>query len=130
MKITPDIPVPQSILEASIYVDDLDAAERFYGEVLGLEKIQRVADRHVFYRVGTSVLLVFNPDLTEQPSGNPDLPVPPHGSRGPGHVCLALSRSQIEMTSRPSTPEWAGSALLSNRCPAMACRCALPYRYC
>ena len=47
-------------------------------------------NRHVFYRVGDSVLLLFNPDETEKPPGNPDLPVPPHGARGAGHVCLTL----------------------------------------
>ena len=96
MKITPDIPQPAGILEAALYVDDLDEAERFYGDVLTLEKIQRVADRHVFYRVGPSVLLLFNAQETEQPPTNPDLPVPPHGARGPGHVCLTLTRAQID----------------------------------
>ena len=95
MKITKGIPAPSAILEAALYVNDLNAAERFYGEVLGLERIQRVADRHVFYRVGDSVLLLFNPDQTEQPPTNPDLPVPPHGARGPGHVCLVLTQDEI-----------------------------------
>ena len=95
MKITPDIPAPLGILEAALYVDDLDAAEQFYGEVLALEKIQRVTDRHVFYRVGTTVLLIFNADETRKPPLNPDLPVPPHGARGPGHVCLSMPRDQI-----------------------------------
>ncbi len=97
MKVTPDIPAPSGILEAALYVDDLDAAEQFYGEILALEKIQRVADRHVFFRVGGSVLLLFNADETEKPPGNPDLPVPPHGARGPGHVCLILTRDQIHV---------------------------------
>lgn len=96
MKLTPDIPIPSAVLEAALYVDDLDAAEKFYGEVLALEPIQRVANRHVFYRVGQSVLLIFNPDETEQPPGSPDLPVPPHGSRGSGHVCLVLTRDEIQ----------------------------------
>ncbi len=95
MKLTPGIPTPKAILEAALYVDDLDAAEQFYGEVLGLERIQRITDRHVFYRIGGSVLLLFNPDQTEQPPGNPDLPVPPHGTRGAGHVCLVLTRDEI-----------------------------------
>lgn len=97
MKVTPQTPVPSAILEAALYVDDLDAAERFYGETLGLERIQRVAERHVFYRVGGSVLLLFNADETEQPPRNPDLPVPPHGARGAGHVCLVLTRDEIEV---------------------------------
>ncbi len=95
MKVTPDIPAPSAILEAALYVDDLDAAEDFYGELLGLEKIQRVTDRHVFFRIGGSVLLIFNADESEKPPGNPDLPVPPHGARGPGHVCLVLTRDEI-----------------------------------
>ncbi len=95
MKVTPDIPAPSAILEAALYVDDLDAAEDFYGQILGLEKIQRVTDRHVFYRIGGSVLLLFNADETEKPPGNPDLPVPAHGARGPSHVCLVLTRDEI-----------------------------------
>ncbi|MEX0307685.1 MAG: VOC family protein [Ruegeria sp.] len=95
MKVTPDIPTPSAILEAALYVDDLDAAEDFYGQILGLEKIQRVTDRHVFYRIGESVLLLFNADETEKPPGNPDLPVPPHGARGPGHICVVLTRDEI-----------------------------------
>ncbi|MTH98487.1 VOC family protein [Roseibium sp. RKSG952] len=95
MKVTPEIPTPSAILEAALYVDDLDAAERFYGEILGLTRIQRVEDRHVFYRVGGAVLLLFNPEQTEQPPSNPDLPVPPHGARGAGHVCLVLTRDEI-----------------------------------
>ncbi len=95
MKVTPDIPAPSAILEAALYVDDLDAAEDFYGQILGLEKIQRATNRHVFYRIGGSVLLLFIADETEKPSSNPELPVPPHGARGPGHVCLVLTRDEI-----------------------------------
>ena len=95
MKVAAEIPAPAGVLEAALYVEDLEAAEKFYGGVLGLEQIQRVNDRHVFFRVGGSVLLLFNPDQTEQPSGNPDLPVPPHGARGAGHVCLILNRDEI-----------------------------------
>ncbi|UWR04802.1 VOC family protein [Ruegeria conchae] len=95
MKVTPDIPAPSAILEAALYVDDLDAAEDFYGQILGLEKIQRATNRHVFYRIGGSVLLLFIADETEKPPSNPELPVPPHGARGPGHVCLVLTRDEI-----------------------------------
>ena len=86
----PPAPSPPHLLEAAVYCPDLDAAESFYGGVMGLQRIVRVQDRHVFYRVGAGVLLIFNPDLTVEPPGNPDLPVPPHGARGPGHVCLAM----------------------------------------
>ena len=88
-------PAPEAILESAIYVDDLDAARGFYGDLIGLTPFQTVEGRHIFFRVGTSVLLVFNPDATERPTKNPRLPVPPHGARGPGHVCFTLTRDEI-----------------------------------
>lgn len=79
-----------AILETALYVDDLDAAERFYGGVLGLETISRAGNRHIFFRCGPGVLLLFNPDETEIPSPPGALPVPTHGARGPGHACFRL----------------------------------------
>lgn len=87
---------PDAILEAALYAEDLDAAEAFYGGLLGLERLVRVADRHVFYRVGDGVLLIFNPDETCKPPDNPDLPVPPHGATGPGHVCFAVEGPALD----------------------------------
>lgn len=85
------------ILETAIYVDDIDAAEVFYGGLLGLERIVRVANRHVFYRCGGSgILLVFNPEETREPPQNPAMPVPPHGQTGAGHVCFALGADALE----------------------------------
>ncbi len=92
----PQAAPPPGLLEAAVYVEDLDSAEAFYGGVLALERIARVGDRHVFYRVGTGVLLVFNPAETVKPPGNPDMPVPPHGSRGEGHVCLAMPGAALD----------------------------------
>ena len=92
----PSAAPPDAILEAALYAENLDAAERFYGGLLGLERLIRVADRHVFYRVGQAVLLIFNPAETCKPPDNPDLPVPPHGASGPGHVCLAVDASALD----------------------------------
>jgi len=83
------------VLEAALYAPDLDQAEAFYGDTLGLEKITRVADRHVFFKVGQTVLLIFNPDRTEVANQNAPLPVPPHGARGPGHVCFGASSEDM-----------------------------------
>lgn len=92
----PPAPAPGAILETALYVDNLDAATAFYEGLLGLEAFQTVEGRHVFFRLDHSVLLVFNPMATEQPSTNPRPPVPPHGARGQGHVCFAMPRNQIE----------------------------------
>ncbi|MBN8630736.1 MAG: VOC family protein [Rhodobacterales bacterium] len=86
---------PEAILETALYAADLVAAKAFYGEVLRLSVIAEVPGRHVFFRVGKGVLLVFNPDATEVPSANPALPVPVHGARGAGHVCFAATREEI-----------------------------------
>ncbi|RIK85309.1 MAG: glyoxalase/bleomycin resistance/extradiol dioxygenase family protein [Hyphomicrobiales bacterium] len=87
---------PSGILESALYVDDLDAAEAFYGGVLGLERIGRVANRHVFFRCGDGVLLLFNPAETAKPP-KPDarLPVPPHGTTGQGHLCFRATADEI-----------------------------------
>ncbi|MGR3461224.1 MAG: VOC family protein [Roseovarius sp.] len=91
-----DLPAAPAILEAALYAADLDAAERFYGGVLGLERIVRAGARHVFYRVGGGVLLIFNPEETAKPPGASDLPVPPHGARGPGHFCFAVEGAAMD----------------------------------
>ncbi|WP_407492873.1 VOC family protein [Pseudooceanicola sp. MF1-13] len=90
-----DKPKIEGLLEAALYAEDLDAAERFYGGVLGLEQIARVEERHVFYRVGQMVLLIFNPTQTVLGSTSTQMPVPAHGAHGQGHLCFRASAPQI-----------------------------------
>jgi catechol 2,3-dioxygenase-like lactoylglutathione lyase family enzyme len=88
---------PAAILESALYVDDLDKAEAFYGEVLGLTRIAKAEGRHVFFRCGDGVLLLFNADATEiPPPADARLPVPPHGARGSGHLCFRAAGEEIE----------------------------------
>lgn len=89
-------PPVDGILEAALYAPDLDAAEHFYGRLLGLERLQRNGNRHVFYAVGRTVLLIFNPAATEIPLTKPGLPVPTHGARGPGHVCFSVPPGRMD----------------------------------
>lgn len=86
---------PPAILEAALYADDLGAAEAFYGEVLGLERVLRKEGAHVFFRCEGTILLIFDPKATEDQGDGP-LPVPPHGARGQGHLCLAATGAEIE----------------------------------
>ncbi len=83
------------ILETILYADDLDAAEGFYSDLLGLEKIARAGRRHVFFKCGDQVLLIFNPAETMKPPAPGALPVPPHGAVGPGHICFKASAEEI-----------------------------------
>ena len=87
---------PFAILESALYVTDLDTAETFYREVLGLGVIVRVEGRHVFFRCGNGVLLLFNAEATRQPpASDARLPVPPHGAVGQGHLCFAATADEI-----------------------------------
>jgi catechol 2,3-dioxygenase-like lactoylglutathione lyase family enzyme len=88
--------IPTGILETVLYVKDLAAAERFYRDVLGLAPFAKVASRHLFYRCGDQVLLIFNPDTTKVPPAPGALPVPPHGMDGEGHVCFRASSAEID----------------------------------
>ena len=69
--------------EAALYVEDLAAAERFWRRI-GLQVVGRSPGRHVFFRAGRDLLLVFDAAATREPGGG----VPPHGAEGPGHVAL------------------------------------------
>jgi catechol 2,3-dioxygenase-like lactoylglutathione lyase family enzyme len=88
---------PSAILESALYVTDLDAAERFYGTVIGLERIGAVEGRHVFFRCGTGILLLFDAEATRQPPPpGATLPVPPHGAAGEGHLCFSADAEEID----------------------------------
>jgi catechol 2,3-dioxygenase-like lactoylglutathione lyase family enzyme len=82
------------ILETALYAHDLVAARHFYEHVLGLECYAVEEGRHVFFKCGDQMLLIFDPRATAQPRGT--LPVPPHGARGPGHICFRASSSEFD----------------------------------
>lgn len=86
----------EGMLETALYAKDLDKAEAFYEGVLGLAKITRAANRHVFFRCGQGVLLIFNPDETMKPPAADALQVPPHGTKGQGHACFRVSGKNID----------------------------------
>ena len=74
------------VLETCLYVDNLQAAKEFYTRVLGLELFSEAVGRHVFFRHGTGVFLLFDSRATRRPGGM----VPAHGAEGAGHVALAM----------------------------------------
>jgi catechol 2,3-dioxygenase-like lactoylglutathione lyase family enzyme len=82
----------RNLVETSVYVDDLDRAERFYRDVLGLAPIGKEAGRHVFFRVGDAdVLLLFRADETLR-----GLTLPAHGARGPGHFAFGVDAGTLD----------------------------------
>lgn len=97
----PDRPAPPArILETALYAADLDAAEAFYGGLLGLERAARLDGRHVFFRCGAGMLLVFDPEATRRPAAPGALPVPVHGATGAGHVAFAATAAELDALAR------------------------------
>lgn len=70
------------IHEAALYVTDLDAAERFWRRI-GLQVVGKRPGRHVFFRAGRDMLLVFDAEASRE-GGE----VPAHGTEGAGHVAM------------------------------------------
>ena len=82
----------QAVVETAIYVDDLQAAETFYGTVLGLPVIGTEPGRHVFFQVGEgNVLLAFLAEATLKGDQ-----LPPHGASGPGHFALGIEAESFD----------------------------------
>ena len=80
------------LVETGIYADDLDQAEQFYRDVLGLMLLGKEAGRHVFFQVGDrSMLLVFRPEATLRGDH-----LPAHGARGPGHFALGIAAEDLD----------------------------------
>lgn len=113
----------KGILETSLYANNLKAAENFYRTLPGLQFVSKETNRHLFFRCGESMLLIFNPLST-----SPGNEIPAHGSSGPGHVAFSInpgsttlwkrffSENSIEIESEVTWPN--GSVSLYFRDPA------------
>ena len=84
-------PPPNFVLETGLYARDLEATEPFYRTVLGLDVLFREEGRHVFFRCGLGVVLLFNPEATRN-----DGTLPAHGTEGDGHVAFAVDAGQLD----------------------------------
>ncbi len=90
-------PVPEMVLESSLYVSNLKRASAFYQDVLGLRFLSAFeGGRGVAMTVGPSVLLLFLAEETLK-GGT----IPAHGTRGPGHVAFRVSEEEM-----PRWREW------------------------
>ena len=84
-------PQIQRILETSLYAEDLGQVELFYTTVLGLKLFAKEPERHVFFKCGDQMLLIFNPYKTSK-----ETEVAPHGATGPGHVAFAVPMTELD----------------------------------
>ncbi len=75
----------KQIKETCIYASDLDAIEKFYVDILGLELISKKPGRHVFFKIGQDVLLFFIPEVTKE-----EEKLPPHYAYGNQHIAFEV----------------------------------------
>ncbi len=79
------------ILETCLYAENLSEAEAFYSKFPGIDLVSKEKDRHVFFRCGSSMLLIFNPKHTANEQTDVDgQAIPLHGASGAGHVAFSI----------------------------------------
>lgn len=84
------------ILETAVYVDDMAAANAFYGEILGLERMLST-DRLVAYNVAPAeVLLVFQRGQTHDDTRTQGGVIPGHHGEGPAHFAFRIAREDVD----------------------------------
>ncbi|MCH8905051.1 MAG: VOC family protein [Bacteroidetes bacterium] len=79
------------IKETGIYVMDLERTKAFYHGLLNLDIISEESGRHIFFRVGTSVLLCFIAEATKM-----DKELPAHYGTGEQHYAFEVNQEDYE----------------------------------
>lgn len=89
---------PVGVLESVLSASDLDAVLPFYRDIVGLPLHSSEPGRHLFFRCGSSMVLIFNPAATESQTVRiGDAVIPRHGSRGPGHLCFRIPDHDVDV---------------------------------
>lgn len=89
------MPTLTSVLETSLYVDDLDRASRFYEQTFGLTRIEG-DHRFRAYSVGArSVLLLFKRGASNRVTQLPEGTLGPHDGSGPLHLAFSISAEDL-----------------------------------
>jgi catechol 2,3-dioxygenase-like lactoylglutathione lyase family enzyme len=91
------MPALNGVVETAMYVQDMNRAEKFYEEILGLRRVGGADDRFRAYDVaGRSILLLFQQGTTSEPLRLPGGVIPPHDGSGHNHFAFAIAKSELE----------------------------------
>lgn len=82
------------IVETCINVAEINRAREFYQLVFNFEAMVS-DDRFCALRAGTDVLLLFTQAGSNVPVAIPGGIIPPHETRGPGHLAFAISSDAL-----------------------------------
>lgn len=80
-----------SILESSLYVEDLDRAAGFYERVMGLSTLYSDERMRAYNVNGANILLLFLRGATTQPVQTGGGLIPPHDATGQIHLAFAIA---------------------------------------
>jgi catechol-2,3-dioxygenase len=80
------------VKETCLYIHDLEKAKEFYHHLLELPIINYQPTKHLFLRVGQSVLLLFNPEDSKT-----KLSPPPHYGSGHQHFAFEVKRENYAL---------------------------------
>jgi catechol 2,3-dioxygenase-like lactoylglutathione lyase family enzyme len=80
------------IKETCLYVSDLEKAKSFYQDVLELPLIGYLPGKHLFFKAGSSVLLLFNPEDSKTKKSPPA-----HYGGGKQHFAFEVRLSDYEL---------------------------------
>jgi catechol-2,3-dioxygenase len=83
---------PTHIFETSLYSTNLERSENFYSNILNLQLVTKKEGRHLFYKLDSGKLLIFNPEQTKIDNGK----VPPHGATGSIHIAFGIKGEEYE----------------------------------
>ncbi len=89
------MPAVTHILEAALYVADLDRSEAFYCRLFGFESFLRDHRMAALGVPGHSVLLLFRLGASTEPSPTPFGTIPPHDGRGVQHMAFAIPEAAL-----------------------------------
>ncbi len=85
------------VIETALYTDDLDAMQMFYQDKLGLELISGTKGRSLFFKIGRTMLIIFDRSYTEDQNitvnGNF---IPSHATHGRGHIAFEAAEGDYE----------------------------------
>ena len=85
------------VIETALYTDDLDAMQDFYHNKLGLNLISGTKGRSLFFKIGRTMLIIFDRSYTVGQSNtvNGNI-IPPHATAGHGHIAFEALQGEYE----------------------------------
>jgi catechol 2,3-dioxygenase-like lactoylglutathione lyase family enzyme len=89
------MPATRGVLETSLYVEDLDRAERFYVDLFGFERMVGDERFRALDVQGRQVLLLFLKGGTTQAITFEGGTIPPHDGKGTTHLAFAIDADQL-----------------------------------